>query len=61
VGAFKRHIPLPQRMTSLEPKSARVENGDVIITFFSKLEIDEGAGAAALPPGHPREVVQTRK
>jgi arsenite-transporting ATPase len=61
VGAFKRHIPLPQRMSSLEPKSARVENGDVIITFFSKLEIAEAAGAAALPPVRQREAVQTRK
>jgi arsenite-transporting ATPase len=55
VGAFKRHISLPQRMSNLQPETARVEDGDVIITFSNT-----APEVASAPVARPL-AVQTRK
>ena len=57
VGAFKRHISLPQRMSNLQPEKARVEDGDVIITF-SNVTPEIAASAAV---ARSLQAVQTRK
>lgn len=55
VGAFKRHISLPQRMANLQPEKARVEDGDVIITFANAAS--QAVTAASVLP----LAAQTRK